>query len=163
MEEHLANLKRRYELLEKYIKDIEILTPEKKEELRGFRYDIYWDVIDDAEPVIEKEQEYIKKQKDILQEQQELIYKINILYNKLKKMLNEIQIGDLQKIANETIKTHNVSANKGDEIGQNVLNLYNEAEYIEHNRGGKKRRIKNTTHKKIKRKNKKSRRFFRNK
>ena len=58
MEEHLANLKRRYELLEKYIKDIENLTPEKKEELRGFRYGIYWDVIDGTEAVIKKEQEY---------------------------------------------------------------------------------------------------------
>ena len=63
MEEHLTNLKRIYEVLEKYIKNIENLTPEKKEELRGFRYDIYWDVIDDTEPVIEKEQEYIKNKR----------------------------------------------------------------------------------------------------
>ena len=64
---------------------------------------------------------------------------------------------------------NNILPNEGDVIAQNVLDQpYDEAEGIERNRinnniGGKKRRIKNKTHKKNKNKNKKSRRFIINK
>lgn len=170
MAEQLLNLERKYKVLENDINEINKtskLTPEK---IRGFRYDIYWEAIEAREPLIKQDQEYLNKQKNILQKQQELIDKINILYDVMKKKLNEIQIGTLKELAGQTIKKNNIIPDEGDEIGQHVLDLhqsYNEPEDIERNRnnniGGKKRRIKNKTHKKRKNKNKKSRRFIRNK
>ena len=184
MNEKLLNLERKYKVLENDINEINEtskLTPEK---IRGFRYDIYWEAIEAREPLIKQDQEYLNKNLDllrekqetinenmnILQKQQELIDKINILYDVMKKKLNEIQIGTLKELAGQTIKKNNIIPDEGDEIGQHVLDLhqsYNEAEDIERNRnnniGGKKRRIKNKTQKKRKNKNKKSRRFIRNK
>ena len=170
MAEQLANLERKHKVLENDINEINEtskLTPEK---IRGFRYDIYWEAIEAREPLIKQDQEYLNKQKVILQKQQELIDKINILYDEMKKTLNENQIGFLKGLAGQTIQKNNIISNEGDEIGQHVLDLhqsYNEAQdikrYRNNNIGGKKRRIKNKTHKKRKNKNKKSRRFIRNK
>lgn len=199
MAEQLANLERKYKVLETDINEISKSGPEK---IRGFRYDIYWEAIEAREPLIKQDQEYLNKQKvilqkqqdltneyinknmdllrekqetinenmNILQKQQELIDKINILYDEMKKKLSEIQTGTLEGLMREKIKKNNILPNKGDEIGQNVLEQpYDEAAGIERNRnnniGGKKRRIKNKTHtkRKNKNKNKKSRRFIRNK
>lgn len=173
MDEHLALLERKLEVLKTKTEDLEKLNPE---EIRD-RYDLYRNMIEDREIYINESQEYINKNKDIirkeqdsLQKQQELINEINILYDKMKKKLNENRIGTLQGIAGKTINKNNIIPNEGDVIAQNVLDLhqsYNEAEDIERNRnnniGGKKRKIKNKTHKKRNNKNKKTRRFIRNK
>ena len=159
MDEKLALLKRKLEVLENDINEINEISKLTPEKIRGFRYDIYWEAIEAREPLIEQDQEYINKQKDILQEQQELIDKINVLYDEMKKKLNKIQIGTLQELSGQTIAENNMLPNEGDEIGQHVLDLHQSYNNI----GGKKRRIKNKTHKKRKNKNKKSRRFIRNK
>lgn len=160
MNQQLLNLERKYKVLETDINKInEISKSKSPEEIRGFKYDIYWEAIKVREPLIKEDQEYINKQKDILQKQQDLIDKINILYDEMKKKLSENQIGTLEGLMREKIKKNNILPNEGDEIGQNVLEQpYNEAEAIERNRnnGGKKRRIKNKTHKKRKNKNKKT-------
>ena len=165
MDEQLANLKRKYEVLERDINDIAKLTPEQ---LRGFRYDIYWEAIEAREPLIKQDQETINENMNILQKQQEFIDKINKLYNEMKEQLNKKHKGTLQGKAGEITKKNNITPHEGDEIAKNVLEQhehYDEAEHIERERnnniGGKKRRIKNKiTHKN---KNKKSRRFIRNK
>jgi len=167
MAEQLANLERKYKVLENDINEINKISKLTPEKIRGFRYDIYWDAIEAREPLIEQDQEYLNKQKVILQKQQEEIDKINILYDEMKKKLNEIQTGNLKELAGQTIKKNNIIPNEGDEIGQHVLDLhqsYNEAAGNRNNNiGGKKRRIKNKTHKKRKNKNKNSRRFIINK
>ena len=125
--------------------------------------------INQSMDMIRKDQKSINKKMDILQKQQEKIYEINILYDKMKKKLSEIQIGTLEALIRGNKKK--ILLNNDDEIGLTVFNQYhNERDDITRNRnrikpnnttGGKKRRIKNKTHKKNK--IKKSRRFIRNK
>ena len=177
-QEHLASLQRRYEVLQKKINEFANLTPEQIRD----KSNATWDMIEDRESFIKEDQEYINKNmvllqneqesinknKDILQEQQDLIDKINKLYDELKKKLNNNQIGSLQGLARTSIKKNNVVANEGDVTAQYVLDEpYDEFTDVNRNNniGGKKRRIKNKTHKKRKNKNKnkKSRRFNRNK
>ena len=171
MDEQVASLERRLEVLKTKTDDLEKLNPE---EIRD-KYDLYWNMIEDRETFINKVQEYINKNmyiiqaaQESLQKQQELINEINELYDKMKKKLNESRKGTLQGLTRQTIKESELLPNDEDEIGKNALEQpYSEAEDIQRNRnnniGGKKRRIKNKTHKKRKNKNKKSRRFIRNK
>ena len=176
-DEQLAFLKRKYKVLKDKTDDLEKLDPDK---IRG-KYYQYWTMIEDRESFINIDQEYINKQKDILQKQQEstkknmdileeqqkLIDEINKLYDEMKKTLSENKTGSLHGLMKESINKDNILPNEGDEIAKNVLEQqYDEAERIARYRndiGGNKRRIKNKTHKKRKNKNKKSRRFIRNK
>jgi len=179
-EQQLENLERKYKVLQTKIDEINTLEKKNPSELRA-KYDGYWNMIEDRESFINIDQEYInknmdllrekqesiKKNMDILEKQQELIDKINILYNEMKQKLSENKTGSLHGLMRETTKKDNILPNEYDVIAKNVLEQpYDEAERIARYRdyiGGKKRRIKNKTHKKRKNKNKKSRRFIRNK
>lgn len=114
--------------------------------------------------------EYINRNINVIKEEQDLISETNILINKMKKILNADQVGYLQGISRAEINEVNKNLPKeDDEVGKEAIKQHDEsfnerelinADSAKNNVGGKKRRMRNKTHKKRKNKKRNTKRFY---